>query len=222
MDRLQRWFRTHVSRALALSGFPEALDLADHHVVRRPDHQSRAAADGGAAAARHAAADGHPRRAGDAAVRARVAARGRAARPRAQAAVVIASDIARGIALLAIPIAAFTDNLSIEILYVVGFFCGVQNVVGGAAYQVLLAQLAGRKRLVEANAKIALGETSSALVGPGVAGGLIQLLTAPFAILLDAVAFFASGADAAARPRAERRAARRARRRRSAPRSSRG
>ena len=106
--------------------------------------------------------------------------------------VVIASDIARGTALLAIPVAAFTGSLQIEILYFVGFFCGIQNVVGGAAYQVLLAQLAGRKRLVEANAKIALGETSSALVGPGVAGGLIQLLTAPFAIFLDALAFFVS------------------------------
>ena len=106
--------------------------------------------------------------------------------------VVIASDIARGTALLAIPVAAFTGTLSMDILYFVGFFCGIQNVVGGAAYQVLLAQLAGRKRLVEANAKIALGETSSALVGPGVAGGLIQALTAPFAILLDACAFFAS------------------------------
>ena len=68
----------------------------------------------------------------------------------------------------------------------------MQNVVGGAAYQVLLAQMAGAKRLVEANAKVALGETSAALVGPGLAGGLIQLLTAPFAILLDALAFFAS------------------------------
>ena len=53
--------------------------------------------------------------------------------------------------------------------------------------------MAGRSRLVEANAKVALGETSAALVGPGLAGGLIQLVTAPFAILLDAVTFFASG-----------------------------
>jgi predicted MFS family arabinose efflux permease len=68
----------------------------------------------------------------------------------------------------------------------------VQNVVGGAAYQVLLAKMAGRNRLVEANAKVALGETSSALVGPGLAGGLIQLVTAPFAILLDALTFFGS------------------------------
>jgi len=106
--------------------------------------------------------------------------------------VVIGCSIARGVALLAIPIAAFGGLLSVELLYVVGFFCGVQNVIGGAAYQVLLAQLAGRERLVEANAKIALGETSAALVGPGVAGALIQAVTAPFAILLDALGFLAS------------------------------
>jgi hypothetical protein len=106
--------------------------------------------------------------------------------------IVIASDIGRGLALLAIPVAAYFDRLSIELLFVVGFVCGVQNVVGGAAYQVLLAQMAGRDRLVEANAKVTLGETSSALVGPGLAGLLIQALTAPFAIVLDAITFFFS------------------------------
>jgi hypothetical protein len=106
--------------------------------------------------------------------------------------IAILTDLGRGLALLAIPLAAFTHHLSIEVLYVVGFLCGAQNVVGGAAYQVLLAQMAGRKRLVEANAKISLGETSSALVGPGLAGGLIQLMTAPFAIVLDALTFFVS------------------------------
>jgi MFS family permease len=106
--------------------------------------------------------------------------------------VVIACDVSRGAALLLIPVAAYGGWLSIGILYVVGFFCGVQNVVGGAAYQVLITQMAGRKRLVEANAKIALGETSSALVGPGFAGALVQLLTAPFAIVVDAITFFAS------------------------------
>jgi MFS family permease len=106
--------------------------------------------------------------------------------------VVIACNVSRGVALALIPLAAWGGWLSIELLFVVGFFCGVQNVVGGAAYQVLITQMAGRKRLVEANAKITLGETSSALVGPGFAGGLIQLLTAPFAILVDAVTFLAS------------------------------
>ena len=106
--------------------------------------------------------------------------------------IVIASDVSRGVALLAIPLCAWRGVLSVEVLYVVGFFCGVQNVVGGAGYQVLIAQMAGRERLVEANAKITLGETSSALVGPGIAGGLIQLLTAPFAIAIDALGFIGS------------------------------
>jgi hypothetical protein len=60
------------------------------------------------------------------------------------------------------------------------------------AYQVLPAQMAGRKRLVEPDAKVALGETSAALIGPSLAGGLIHLLTAPFAIALDAITFFVS------------------------------
>jgi MFS family permease len=106
--------------------------------------------------------------------------------------VIIVADVGRGIALLAIPLAAWFGVLSMEILFAVGFLCGMQNVVGGAAYQVLLAQMAGRKRLVEANAKVTLGETSAALIGPGIAGGLIHVLTAPFAIALDAMTFFAS------------------------------
>lgn len=106
--------------------------------------------------------------------------------------VVIATDLGRGLALLAIPLVAWFDSLSMGLLFGVGFLCGVQNVVGGAAYQVLLAQMAGRKRLVEVNAKISLGETSAALVGPGLAGGLIQALTAPFAIMFDAFGFVVS------------------------------
>jgi MFS family permease len=106
--------------------------------------------------------------------------------------IVITADVSRGVALLTIPLCAWRGVLSVEVLYAVGFFCGVQNVVGGAAYQVLIAQMAGRDRLVEANAKITLGETSSALIGPGIAGALIQVLTAPFAIVLDAVSFMAS------------------------------
>lgn len=105
---------------------------------------------------------------------------------------IVASDVGRGVVLLAIPVAAALHVLSIEMLFVVGFLCGVQNVVGGAAYQVLIAKMAGRERLVEANAKITLGETSAMLVGPGLAGFLIQVLTAPFAIVVDALAFAGS------------------------------
>ncbi|MEO7761023.1 MAG: MFS transporter [Casimicrobiaceae bacterium] len=106
--------------------------------------------------------------------------------------IVILSELGRGCALLIIPLAAFTDWLSIPLLYVAGFAMGAGNAVGGAAAQVLMAQMVGRDKLIEANAKIVLGENAAQLTGPGIAGWLIQVFTAPFAILIDAMSFFGS------------------------------
>ena len=82
--------------------------------------------------------------------------------------VIIASDVGRGLALAAIPVCAWFGALNMAILYV------------------------GRENLVEANAKIGVADSAAQLVGPGLAGALIQWLTAPFAILFDACCFFAS------------------------------
>src|SRR5207237_9760011 len=51
--------------------------------------------------------------------------------------IVIASNVGRGLALLAVPVAAWCDVLSLAVLFAVAFFCGVQNVVGGHPYQPL-------------------------------------------------------------------------------------
>jgi MFS family permease len=105
---------------------------------------------------------------------------------------IIISDVGRGLALLAIPIAAWFDMLSMPILYIAGFLVGLGGIVGWAAYQVFMAERVEREQLVEANSRIALSDSAAQLVGPGLAGALIHALTAPFAILLDAICFFAS------------------------------
>jgi len=106
---------------------------------------------------------------------------------------IIITDVGRGVFLLAIPLTAAFDSLHMGTLYLVGFICGVGNVIGGAAYQVFITQIVGRQNLVEANAKIAVSQSSAELVGPGAAGFLIHALGAPFAIILDAVSFLVSG-----------------------------
>ena len=106
--------------------------------------------------------------------------------------VIIASDIGRGLALAAVPACAWLGVLSMPVLYVVGFLVGTGTVIGWPAYQVFMTERVGRENLVEANAKIGISDSAAQLVGPGLAGLLIQLLTAPFAILLDACSFFAS------------------------------
>ena len=105
---------------------------------------------------------------------------------------IIIADVLRGLALLAVPIAAWFGVLSMPILYIVGFLVGIGGIVGWAAYQVFMAERVGRENLVEANARIALSDSASQLIGPGLAGMLIHALTAPFAILLDAASFFIS------------------------------
>jgi MFS family permease len=105
---------------------------------------------------------------------------------------IVASDIGRGLALLSIPICAWFGVLNMAILYVVGFMIGAMTVIGWPAYQVFMTDRVGRQNLVEANAKIGVADSAAQLMGPGMAGALIQWLTAPFAILLDAVCFFVS------------------------------
>lgn len=105
---------------------------------------------------------------------------------------IIASDIGRGAVLLAVPLAAWTGLLSMPVLYVVGFLVGGGSVLGWAAYQVFMTERVGRENLVAANSKLALSDSSAQLVGPGLAGAAIHWLTAPIAILLDALAFFFS------------------------------
>ncbi len=106
--------------------------------------------------------------------------------------IIIWSDIARALALLAVPLCAWLGVLSMGVLYTVGFLVGLGTVCGWPAYQVFMTERVGRGNLVEANAKIGVSDSAAQLVGPGIAGALIQWFTAPFAILLDALSFLVS------------------------------
>src|SRR5205814_7310190 len=106
--------------------------------------------------------------------------------------IIVWSDIARALALLAVPLCAWLGVLSMAVLFAVGFLVGLGTVCGWPAYQVFMTERVGRGNLVEANAKIGVSDSAAQLVGPGLAGALIQWLTAPFAILLDAFSFFLS------------------------------
>jgi MFS family permease len=105
---------------------------------------------------------------------------------------IVWSDIGRGLALLAVPICAWLGWLSMPVLYAVGFLVGLGSIIGWPAYQVFMTERVGRENLVEANAKMGVSDSAAQLIGPGMAGALIQWLTAPFAILLDALCFFFS------------------------------
>lgn len=103
--------------------------------------------------------------------------------------ILIAADVARAVLLLTIPLAALAGVLRIELLYAVAFLCGICTVFFDVAYQSYLPALVSRQALVEGNSKLEVSRSAVHLAGPGLAGGLITLVTAPVAIVVDALSF---------------------------------
>ncbi len=107
--------------------------------------------------------------------------------------VLVAGDFGRGLALLSIPIAYAAGVLTIWQLYAVGFTTGCLTVLFDVGDQSYLPALIEREDLVEGNAKLQLPQSAATILGPGIGGGLIGFAGAPYAIVADAISFFASG-----------------------------
>jgi MFS family permease len=104
----------------------------------------------------------------------------------------IAADLGRAILLALIPLTAILGGLQMWHLFVIGFLVGIGNVFFEIAYYAYLPALVGREGLVEGNSKLTASASASEVVGPGLGGILTQAITAPLAILFDALSFFAS------------------------------
>jgi MFS family permease len=106
--------------------------------------------------------------------------------------VMMASDIMLATAMASVPFAWWLGALTMPWMYTVGFIMGIGAVVGGSAEQIFLTFLVGRDGLVPARAKFGTTDSASRLLGPGLAGILIQLLGAPFAVLFNVSAYIVS------------------------------
>lgn len=106
----------------------------------------------------------------------------------------VVGECAIAVAIASVPAAWWAGWLSMHWLYGVGFVVGTVATVAGSAAQIVLAQVVGRERLVEAFARNALAHSGAEVAGPGLAGALIKLVGAPVALLLDAIAVLLSAA----------------------------
>ena len=106
--------------------------------------------------------------------------------------VMLCSDAMVALSLASVPIAWWQGWLDIHWLYAVEFVLGTGYVVGGGAEQIFVTFLVGRDGLIDAQSKFAATESASRLLGPGLAGILVQALGAPFAILCNVAGFTVS------------------------------
>ncbi len=103
--------------------------------------------------------------------------------------VMIAADLGRAALLATIPLAAALHKVSLAQVYVVVALTGTLTVFFDVAYQSLVPALVTRERLLDGNSKLAATSAAAEVAGPGITGILVQTITAPFAILLDAASF---------------------------------
>jgi MFS family permease len=106
--------------------------------------------------------------------------------------ILIAADIGRALLLSAIPVMALTHTLRIEYMFLVGFMLGTLELFFDVAYMSFLPSLIERQQLVDGNSMLQMSDSVAQVAGPGLGGALVQVLTAPLAILVDALTFLVS------------------------------
>jgi MFS family permease len=111
-------------------------------------------------------------------------------RPRRQ--ILITANIGRALLLATLPLAGWLGFLNMPVLYIVAVGVGVLTVFFDVAYQSYLPALVQREQLVEGNSKLEASRSIAQIAGPAAAGALVQALTAPIAVAVDAVSFLLS------------------------------
>lgn len=109
-------------------------------------------------------------------------------------AIMIAADLLRAAALISLPIAHWLGMITLTQLFAVALLTGAGQVLSMAAYQSFFVTLVPPSQYVSANSKLNISRSASFSAGPAIGGYLIQLLTAPVAVIVDAFSFLASAA----------------------------
>jgi MFS family permease len=106
--------------------------------------------------------------------------------------ILVVADLGRAALLASVPAVAAFDVLTLEHLFVVSFLVGALTVLFDVSYSSLFVLIVPTRDVVEANSKLSVSRSASWMGGPPLAGALVELLTAPFALAVDALSFVVS------------------------------
>ena len=101
----------------------------------------------------------------------------------------IGADLANIVLLASIPAAAALGKLRIEQVYLVMFLTSFADILFSVGYRAYLPTLVGREAITQANSILSATEAVAEMGAFGLAGWLVQWLTAPVAIAVDSASF---------------------------------
>ncbi len=106
--------------------------------------------------------------------------------------VLIWADVGRAVLLLSIPVSFAFGTLALWQLIAVAGLAAVLTTFFDAADNAYLPTIVERQRLVEANSALAASGSVAEFAGFGISGFLVQLLTGPITIVINAVTYIVS------------------------------
>ncbi len=106
--------------------------------------------------------------------------------------VMLGADIARAVLLASIPATYVAGALTLAQLYAVAFLVGCASVLFNVAQGTVFASIVRPADYVDANSLIHGSRALSFVAGQSAGGLLVQLVTAPGAVVVDAVSFLVS------------------------------
>ncbi|MFF0477778.1 MFS transporter [Streptomyces sp. NPDC004284] len=106
--------------------------------------------------------------------------------------ILVATDVVRAGLLLLIPLAWWQDLLSIPLLMGVVLLVGCCSVVSDIGGMSMLPEVVERTHLVEANSKLELSSSASSLSGSAIGGAILQVVSAPVAMVVNAATYLLS------------------------------
>ncbi len=104
----------------------------------------------------------------------------------------IGANLGRAVLVGLIPLATASKMMDIGLLCALVFLAGALTVIFDLAYQSFVPSLVSRERLIEANGRLEGSRSFAQMSGPGVAGILVSSVTAPVAIVINAVTYLIS------------------------------
>ncbi|MEU9836293.1 MFS transporter [Streptosporangium sp. NPDC048047] len=108
--------------------------------------------------------------------------------------ILVTADVLRALALASIPVAALFDALTLAQLYTVAVIVSIGTAFFDVAHLSFLPSIVTKEQLPKGMGMLESVRSLAVLFGPGLGGWLVQALTAPIAIVADAVSYMISAA----------------------------
>lgn len=106
--------------------------------------------------------------------------------------VLVLSDLARAMALAAVPITFLMHDLHFVVLYLVSFLVGLGTIFSDVAAMSYIPTVVSEATLVRANSRLETSNSLASLFGQALGGTLVEAVGAPFSIIVDAISFLFS------------------------------